>query len=316
MDTSEVPRGGVRLRWDQLPDSLRAEVESRLGAPVVSAVGQSGGFSPGAAARLVLADGSRAFVKAVSDAQNPLSPAIYRREAEAAASLPSQVPAPRLKFWLDDGSWVLLAYEDVEGSNPALPWRVDELDLVLDTLCAMAASLTPAPGSAPSLAAELGEDFSGWRRLVGAPPPDLDSWSARHLERLADLESGWVSGSVGDTLLHVDLRADNLIVTPERRVVVVDWSGPCTGAAWVDLVTFLVNPALFGGFDPQALLLSRPLGRRAPADAVDALLCALAGYFAAGSRKPAPAGLPTLRAFQRAQERVVLDWLRRRTGWA
>jgi hypothetical protein len=37
-----------------------------LGSRVVSAVTQPGGFSPGAAARLVLADGRRAFAKAVA----------------------------------------------------------------------------------------------------------------------------------------------------------------------------------------------------------------------------------------------------------
>jgi hypothetical protein len=30
---------------------------------------------------------------------------------------------------------------------------------------------------------------------------------------------------------------------------------------------------------------------------------------------PAPAGFPTLRAFQLGQGVVALDWLRRRTGW-
>ena len=47
---------------------------------------------------------------------------------------------------------------------------------------------------------------------------------------------------------------------------------------------------------------------------VDAVLAGLAGYFVDVARRPDPPGLPTVRAFQRAQGVVVLGWLRRR--WA
>ncbi|MFI7404394.1 aminoglycoside phosphotransferase family protein, partial [Streptomyces sp. NPDC049541] len=41
-------------------------------------------------------------------------------------------------------------------------------------------------------------------------------------------------------------------------------------------------------------------------------LAALAGYFVAHALQPPPPGLPTLRAFQRAQGDTALAWLRRR----
>ena len=47
---------------------------------------------------------------------------------------------------------------------------------------------------------------------------------------------------------------------------------------------------------------------------VGAVLAGLAGYFCDVQRRPDPPGLPTVRAFQRAQGEVVLRWLRRR--WA
>src|SRR3954466_4793576 len=55
---------GVRLPYYDLPVQIRAWVEAALGSRVVSAVTQEGGFSPGVAARLVGADGTRAVVKA------------------------------------------------------------------------------------------------------------------------------------------------------------------------------------------------------------------------------------------------------------
>ncbi|HMG30563.1 MAG TPA: hypothetical protein VK585_10640 [Jiangellaceae bacterium] len=57
------PAAGVRAEWPDLPAGVRAGIEDLLGAPVVAAVNQAGGFSPGLAARVRCADGSRAFVK-------------------------------------------------------------------------------------------------------------------------------------------------------------------------------------------------------------------------------------------------------------
>ena len=53
------------------PLSLRSDVERALGSPVVRAASQPGGFSPGSADRVVLADGRRAFVKAVGTSDPP-----------------------------------------------------------------------------------------------------------------------------------------------------------------------------------------------------------------------------------------------------
>jgi hypothetical protein len=48
--TGSPPASGVRLPWSAVPASLRADVEAILGEPVVEAVTQPGGFSPGVAA--------------------------------------------------------------------------------------------------------------------------------------------------------------------------------------------------------------------------------------------------------------------------
>ena len=56
---------GRRISWQQVPVHVRCAVEAALEAAVVEAHTQEGGFSPGAAARLRLANGSMAFVKAL-----------------------------------------------------------------------------------------------------------------------------------------------------------------------------------------------------------------------------------------------------------
>jgi aminoglycoside phosphotransferase (APT) family kinase protein len=309
------PAVGVRVGWDQVPGWVRDGVEGRLGGRVVEAATQATGFSPGLAVRVRLEDGRRAFVKAVGPEPNPDSPEAHRAEARVMAVLPRSAPAPRLLWSLDRDGWVALAFEDVDGVHPALPWRPDELERVLAMVTGMARVLTPAPPGPPPIADRLRDAFAGWRRVAaGHDLAGLDPWAARHLHRLADLEAGWTRASQGPTLLHSDLRADNLLLTP-TRVVAVDWPWACVGAAWVDLLLLLPSVAMQGGPDPEAVFAAHPLAAAADPASVTATLAAWAGFLVAGARLPPPPGLPTLRAFQRGQAVVALDWLRRRTGW-
>jgi aminoglycoside phosphotransferase (APT) family kinase protein len=314
------PATGRRLAWADAPGWLRGEVEQRLGGRVVEAVTQPSGFSPGLAVRVRLDDGRRAFVKAVGAEPNPDSPGIHRSEARTMAVLPRSAPAPRMLWSLDRDGWVALAFEDVDGAHPTLPWRPDELARVLAMVADLAAALTPAPPGLPTVAERLRDSFVGWRRLAAASAAGdddlagLDPWAARHLRRLADLEAGWPRAMRGPTLLHADLRADNLLLTP-TRVVAVDWPWACVGAAWVDLLLLLPSVTMQGGPDPEPTFAAHPVAAGADPEAVTTTLAALAGFLVGGSRLPPPPGLPTLRSFQLGQGLVALDWLRRRSGW-
>jgi aminoglycoside phosphotransferase (APT) family kinase protein len=134
------------------------------------------------------------------------------------------------------------------------------------------------------------------------------------LDRLADLEAGWPAATGGRTLLHADLRADNLLLTP-TRVVAVDWPYACVGAAWVDLLLLLPSVTMQGGPDPEPTFAAHPVAAGADPPAVTTALAAWAGFLIGGSRLPPPPGLPNLRTFQLGQGMVALDWLRHRTGW-
>ena len=305
---------GQRIPWEALPASVRDAVETGLGTKVVGATTQPGGMSPGVAARLELADGNRAFVKAVGSEPNPYSPGMHRREAEVAAALPAEAPAPRLLFAHDDGNWVALVFEDVEGHEPAVPWRPDELERVLAALTDLAEALTPAPVAAPTAADYLAELFGGWSQLAQQGGAEgVDPWATARLDELARLEAGWAEASIGETLLHADVRSDNVLLT-EERVVFVDWPHACLGAAWLDLAGFLPSLAMQGGPRPWEVFEAHPLGRNAPRERVLPLIAAFAGFFVQRSTLPPPPGLATLREFQRAQSVEALAWLRRSLG--
>ena len=112
---------GRRISWWQVPEYVRSAVEASLGSDVVEAVTQEGGYSPGAAARLRLASGGRAFVKALGVDLHSASMGLYRNEAEAMPHLPLNLPVPRLLDVYDDGNWVALVYEDIEGRHSEIP---------------------------------------------------------------------------------------------------------------------------------------------------------------------------------------------------
>ena len=312
------PASGVRVDWEGLPSRLQVAVENWLGSPVVEARTQPGGFSPGVAARLRTADGRRVFLKATGAELNPDAPEIHRREARIVLALPESAPVPRLVWSHDegDGGWVVLLFEDVEGRQPALPWRADELDRVLDAVRALSTSLTPSPvpmAIAPPIAEWLDTRGRGWRDLAAARPDGLDDWSMRHLDALADLEARAPDAAAGNTLLHFDLRADNMLLT-EDRVHVVDWPHARVGAAWVDLAFFAPSVQMQGGPRPEELFRRLPSGRAVDPDALSAVVAAIAGLFTWQSLQPPPPGIPTVRGFQAAQGVVARDWLARLTG--
>jgi aminoglycoside phosphotransferase (APT) family kinase protein len=303
------PARGERLAWEGLPDDVRGAIEERLGSTVVSAETQPGGFSPGVAARLRLRDGRTVFAKAVGPEPNPDSPDFHRREAPVAAALPPETPAPQFLFSLEEVGWVALVFEDVAGHEPELPWRADDLARVLDAVATLAEALTPAPIAAPPVARTLDEIFHGWRTL--ARP--VDEWAATHLDELRELESRWAAAAEGETLLHCDVRADNILLTPER-VVFVDWPHACVGAAWIDLLVFLPSVAMQGGPHPWSVFESHPVSRDVPPERLQPVLAALAGFFLHRATLPPPPGLSTVREFQRGQGIEALAWLRRSLG--
>jgi len=310
-----VGSGGNRLVWAATPEPVRRSIEEHLGAAVVDAHSQTGGFSPGLAARLLLADGRRFFAKAIGTSRNPLSPDMFRREARIAAALPPEAPVPRLLWTYDDGDWVALVFADVEGRTPAEPWTRPELDRVLAALPGLWESLTPAPTQTTTIAEDWAADFQEWSALaaMASIPAGLvaaDPWAAARLDQLAALESAWSTVVEGTTLLHGDLRADNILLTKDR-VVFVDWPGALVGPAWADLL-FLLPSVGMHGIDPEEIFTAHPVARTADPDAVTSLLAGLAGYFIAASLQPPPPGLPRVRHFQLAQGRAALSWLRTR----
>jgi aminoglycoside phosphotransferase (APT) family kinase protein len=234
----------------------------------------------------------------------------YREEASKLAALPSAAPAPRLLWNLEVDDWFVLSTEYVDARPPRRPWRDHELRLCLDMLIAAAAVLTPPP---PEL--ELppaSEEMAGWPAYwdqVRAARPGLP-----HLEEAAALAARHVEVMAGTTLVHTDVRDDNLLLTTDGRALLCDWNWPMLGAAWLDSLFLLIGPR-GDGIDVEQAIGRHPLLSGVPAEEIDIVLALVTGYFLKSAGDPVPPTSPFIREAQRWQGEVCWEWLCERRGW-
>ena len=312
-----IPHGRTarRLEWPHLPPHVRALVEVRCGSPVTGARSQGAGFTPGFASVLVCADGSRHFVKAASLKAQRMFAEAYREEARKLAALTAGAPAPRLQWLHDADDWVVLGIEYVESRQPRRPWRESELDACVEMTERMSAALTPLPDGLH--ADEIAVEFAGWPaywEAVRRTMPDLPQLTER-IDEAAGLAARFREVVGGSTLVHSDIRDDNLLLATDGRVLLCDWNWPVVGAAWLDAVFLMIGPR-GDGIDVDRVLAESRLTRDVPPEAIDIVLALVTGYFLRSADQPVPPTSPYVRDAQRWQGEVCWRWLSERRGWS
>ena len=312
-DAYPAPHGATarRLEWPFLPPNLRAYIERKCGSTVLEAISQTSGFTPGFASVLVCEDGSRHFVKAASVKAQRVFADSYREEARKLAALPASVPAPRLLWNLDD-DWVVLGIEYVAARAPRRPWGQSDLDALLDALETCADVLTSPPSALilDDAADEFAPLLDGWP-AIRETRSDLDP---DHLAETEALARRCVEVVAGDTLVHTDIRSDNVLIDPDGRALICDWNWPVRGCSWFDSFAALIGPR-GEGIDVNRVISERRLLRDVEPETFDLNLALYVGYFFAQATQPVPPTSPHLRDHQRWQGEVCWEWLCERRGW-
>jgi hypothetical protein len=313
---TEPPRAaGTRIEYADVAAPLRAWVDERLGSPVVRASTQIGGFSPGSAARLVTADGRRAFIKAVSDEVNEQTPDLFRHERRVLESLPAVDYRAALHAAYDDGTWVALLLDDVDGHRPDLD---DDAQYVAlrSVIVDQTRELTPNPFDldVPDMAATV----SRWERTIDlawdesphAFPDWLHDRRAEVGERLTSLAERMPS----ETWVHLDVRDDNMLIRHrDGSGVLVDWGMSRPGPCWLDEVLLALHHVQTPRFDAEVARIEPVVPRtrtELETDVTDAVL-SLAMSLAAIAERDVP-GIPSMSAFRRAEATRLLAGVRRR----
>jgi aminoglycoside phosphotransferase (APT) family kinase protein len=312
-----IPHGRTarRLEWPHLPPHVRALVEQRCGSPVVEARSQGAGFTPGFASVLTCADGSRHFVKAASLKAQRMFAEAYRIEAAKLGALPDEAPAPRLLWVHDADDWVVLGIEYVESHQPRRPWRESDLRSCVEMTERMAAALTPPPAELD--VDDFATEFAGWPAYwdrVRVASPGLPHFAER-VDEVAGLAARFGEVTAGSTLVHTDIRDDNLMLATDGRVLLCDWNWPIVGAAWLDTVFLMIGPR-GDGIDVDRVLSEATQTRDVPAEAIDIVLALVTGYFLMSADQPVPPTSPYIRDAQRWQGEVCWGWLAERRGWS
>ncbi|KQR51804.1 hypothetical protein ASF88_09320 [Leifsonia sp. Leaf336] len=318
---AEVPKSNTRVPWEQVPAPVQTWVAELLGEPIVGAVSQAGGFSPGAADRLTGASGSRIFAKSVSRGLNRRSFELFRSEADVWNALTRlSLPAPRFRGCAEHGDWITLAFDDVEGREPggddadiaAVFGALADLPEISDQLVLPPAPSRSADRSAASRAASWS---SAWPELLAEGRSLLPDRLRGHGDEFAELASQAGRAAEGSRLAHLDLRPDNAILEASGTVWLVDWPWVGRAAPWFDELSYLTGLAAtrpLAALDEWASRPGTALAAAAPED-VDAVLSAQGGMLLLQSSRPSRlAGLTDLQSVFALR---LLDWVALRRSW-
>jgi aminoglycoside phosphotransferase (APT) family kinase protein len=310
-----------RPAWEDLPEPVREAIADRLGSPVVAARTAGAGFTTGFAAVLQTAGGDQAFVKAASFAAQPHLTDWYAREAQVIARLPPDLPVPLCRWTMSAAGHRVLCLDAVDGRLPRLPWTDEDLDATLAMYARISAALREPPPTLiglglPRLADLAREDLAMWQEILSGrePLPELPPDLAGRLPELAALEALLPRYADVPPLIHCDLRLDNVLIERSGRAWLCDWTWICHGPAWFDLATLLLT-TYADGRDADALFATHPAAWGSPADALDAALAALSGYFLTRAVAVPGTASPQVRPHQQWSGEIALAWLAARQGW-
>lgn len=231
-----------------------------------------------------------------------------RDEHRVYEALDAQPYLPRLLGWDDDGATPALVLEDLSGETWPPPWDAGRIDAVLATLEAVHATTPPPESVPPAVESQFGMD--GWPDVVADPRPFLSlaicapSWLDHHLPTLAGASAAAEVG--GSSLLHFDVRSDNLCLRAGGAVL-VDWNNACAGNPVLDTAAWLPSLQAEGGPAPDAILPDATPG-------LPEIASLLAGFFGSrGGLSPIPQA-PHARPLQRMQAGTSLPWAARLLG--
>ncbi|MBK8904702.1 MAG: phosphotransferase [Anaerolineaceae bacterium] len=251
-----------------------------------------GGYSPALRLKLSLADGTSSFAKI---GITPGTASALRQEQTVYQML-ARPFMPRLLGWEDHPGNPILLLEDLSQAFWPPPWHQKRIERVLDvTEQVWASSLPGVP-----LMAEMPRIWDGWQQVAEDPVPFLslglasEKWLKQGLDTLLAIKVREVVD--GRSLLHFDLRSDNICFVQDRTLI-VDWNLVCLGNPQVDLGFWLPSLQAEGGPPPEKLLPN--------AGEIAGLV---SGFFAARAGLPTIPEAPRVRHIQRVQLKTALPW--------
>lgn len=322
--------------WNAVPPAARAALERKLGQKIVAAEIAWGGFSPGATFKIALADGSGRFVKSTNPQQTPAGNDMVLAEIECFERYPCIGSAgPAYLGHQEAGDWHWLILELIADATQPPPWTKAQLRNLFEALAAFYARARDAalpPDIADQGHAKLDElfptDSGGWvemqsdpgaRRLFAGAFMDAaaaERWLDAVVPRMVPLQRARPVVGGPRSLIHLDLRSDNVLFRRDCGAVILDWSDVTWGPVAIDLLAFAPSCIGEGGATGPELAeaFAAALGAPLRDDDIAIGLAAIAGFFVGRvGRAPSP-GLPRLPWVVRMQFWGAMRWAERAIG--
>jgi hypothetical protein len=126
-------------------------------------------------------------------------------------AIPAGPALPRLYATYDDGDWVGLLLEDIEGRHP-VPWTLADVHRVIGAISLRVSEFTPNPWPEAQRLEDAPRMRTSW--WTQAADELLPSWVRRHRRQLIALEERVPVSLHGHTLCHRDVLAENILLTP------------------------------------------------------------------------------------------------------
>ena len=237
-------------------------------------------------------------MKAAGAELNARTPELFRHEIAVMQRLPSVDYRPDLLAAYDDGSWVAMLLEDVDGRHPDLDVAA-EADAVRAAVREQAQALATSGSSLGIEGENLADRVRRWHRQISSGQDGaraaLPQWWLRDEQALSARVASLADRVAVDAWCHFDIRDDNLLIRPDGRAVILDWGMSCAGVSWLDELLLDLHAVDRPEFDGLvAGRLAYPDSDDLEADTTDMLL-ALGGSLAVQAARPQPPGLPVAR---------------------
>lgn len=320
----------VKPPFDALPPELKSEIEKTIGRNIERAHIIYGGYSSAFSVIAVAKDGSEYFIKGSHPGEMSHGAKTLEQEIhiyKAVSILADIAPAfIGQTEWGGEDDWRLGIWQAVAGSGIKPVW--DEADFAAfgETLCTLYTSFDLKTADVKNATdtnfiKDIVSGKNSWRKFNAFAPrkdefadmfenPDAGrAWLEDHLDK-------FISGSQRpvqhfETLVHFDLRHDNILFDDQNQALIIDWPNGCIGPAGYDLVCVACDLMVHGNGPAWDIFEKLCAAAKLQIDSDDVIhiLMKISGYYALNAYREVPEKLPRLRWLQQAFLYAMTEWL-------
>lgn len=322
----------AKPNWSDVPLSLVTEIEIILKSKIIKSEIVWGGYSPSASFHVILENKEEYFIKGTHPGQTAHGAEMMRQEISAYNNIPYLKGIS--SHYIDSVSlggekdWLLGIWKFIEGAEKCRPWTKDKITKIIRTLANLHQNTEYKDiKEHVSKACETNHvsDFvlgtAGWRKFTSIDkknnfcalfenPDQGYAWLEEILPIFKNALDHLPNIKIKESLLHFDLRSDNILFDAKGDVRLLDWPDICWGPILFDLVGFF--PSVQGESDLNCIDLMRIYqdisGLSFDEEDQFAVLASISGYFADNAYRNVPPALPRLRWIQKLQLDSCLDW--------